>query len=185
MLFHNYQHFFEIDRLPHQPFLVFYQVLLFPFLISWLRVFLFLELKLNLCTFFVNRLILRIVFDMRFLYLIARSAAGRFFIGWIFAHMSFAIPVNRLYETETMLAFRHPKPGYPVHILLVPKKAIPALSDLKEEDNAFLRDVFQVVQSLVKDLDLGDKGYRLILNCGQYQEVPQLHFHLISGEAVH
>jgi len=127
--------------------------------------------------------LLWIVFDMRFLNFIARSAFGRFFIGWIFAHMSFAIPVNRLYETETTLAFYHPRPGYPVHILLVPKKAIPALADLQEEDSVFLQDVFRAVQSLVEDLDLGEKGYRLILNGGQYQDVPQLHFHLISGEA--
>lgn len=127
--------------------------------------------------------LLRIDFDMRFLNIIAHSAVGRLFIGWSFAHMSFAIPVNRLYESATTLAFHHPRPGYPIHILLVPKKAIPALADLKEEDSAFLQDVIRAVQFLVEDLELGDKGYRLILNGGQYQDVPQLHFHLISGDA--
>jgi histidine triad (HIT) family protein len=118
---------------------------------------------------------------MRFFLFIARSTIGRLFIGWIFAHMSFAIPVKRLHETETLLAFYHPKPSYPMHVLLVPKKAIGSLMDLKDDDSAFLTDVFRTVQSLVEELELAGTGYRLILNGGGFQEVPQLHFHLVSG----
>jgi len=117
---------------------------------------------------------------MRFLILISQTLVGRVLIGWIFAHMSFAIPVKRLRETGTLLAFRHPKPSYPLHILLVPKKSIRSLDDLKEEDHGFLLDVFQTSKSLVNELGIGETGYRIILNGGEYQEVPQLHFHLIS-----
>ncbi len=113
---------------------------------------------------------------------IARSQLGRLIIGWVFTHMSFVIPVNRLRETKTLLAFHHPVPSYPVHILMVPKKSIPGLSELKEEDNDFLAEVFRTTQSLVGELELAETGYRLILNGGKYQEVPHLHFHLISGE---
>jgi len=95
--------------------------------------------------------------------------------------MSFAIPVKRLRETETLLAFYHPKPVYPVHILLMPKKAITSLPDLTENDNPFLSDVFKTVQFLVHELNLAEIGYRLIINGGEYQDVPQLHFHLVSG----
>ena len=119
---------------------------------------------------------------MQFLLTIARSSLARPIIGWIFEHMSFVIPVQRLRETETLLAFHHPKPDYPVHILLMPKKAIRSLEDLKEKDYPFLAEVFETVQSLVKDLNLAQSGYRLIVNGGGYQDVPQLHFHLISGE---
>jgi histidine triad (HIT) family protein len=115
---------------------------------------------------------------------LARSPIGRLLIGWIFAHMSFAIPINRLRDTDTLLAFHHPKPSYPFHVLLVPKKAIGSLTDLQPEDNAFLTEVFRVTQELVKELDLTTSGYRLIVNGGEYQDVPQLHFHLISGQQV-
>lgn len=94
--------------------------------------------------------------------------------------MSFLIPVNRLRETETLLAFHHPKPSYPIHILLVPKRALPNLAALSPSDTAFLTDLFQTVQSLVRELELESTGYRLIANGGAYQDVPQLHFHLIS-----
>jgi histidine triad (HIT) family protein len=99
-------------------------------------------------------------------------------IGWIFAHMSFAIPVKRLCETETLMAFHHPTPAYPFHILLVPKKAIVSLKDLDARDTSFLTDLYSTVQTLVDEFQL--PAYRLIVNGGEYQDFPHLHFHLIS-----
>jgi histidine triad (HIT) family protein len=99
-------------------------------------------------------------------------------IGWIFAHMSFAIPVKRLRETETMMAFYHPKPSYPFHVLLVPKKAIISLIELDSSDTTFLTDLYSTVQTLVNEFQL--PAYRLIVNGGEYQDFPQLHFHLVS-----
>lgn len=100
------------------------------------------------------------------------------FIGWIFAHLSFAIPVKRLRETETLLAFQHPKPSYNFHVLIVPKKAVTTLMEVDPKDTAFLADLYSTVQSLVKEYQL--PAYRLIVNGGEYQDFPQLHFHLIS-----
>ena len=102
------------------------------------------------------------------------------FIGWMFEHMSFAIPVHRLRETDTLLAFEHPKPSYPVHILIVPKKAIASMMAIAPADAAFLTDVYQTVQILVAEYQLEVNGYRLICNGGAHQDVPQLHFHLVS-----
>ncbi|HET6823655.1 MAG TPA: HIT domain-containing protein [Anaerolineales bacterium] len=99
-------------------------------------------------------------------------------IGWIFAHMSFAIPVKRLCETETLMAFYHPKLAYPFHVLLVPKKAVASLKEFDSADTAFLTDVYSTVQNIVSEFQLS--AYRLILNGGEYQDFPQLHFHLIS-----
>ena len=99
-------------------------------------------------------------------------------IGWIFAHMSFAIPVKRLCETETLMAFHHPKPAYPFHVLLVPKKAVTSLKEFDPTDAAFLTDLYSTVQNLVNEFQL--PAYRLIVNGGEYQDFPQLHFHLVS-----
>jgi histidine triad (HIT) family protein len=102
-------------------------------------------------------------------------------IGWVFAHMSFAIPVKRLRETETLMAFHHPKPVYPFHVLLVPKKAVLSLKELDSTDTAFLTDLYSTVQQLVNEFRL--PAYRLIVNGGEFQDFPQLHFHLISDVA--
>src|SRR5215212_626958 len=99
-------------------------------------------------------------------------------IGWIFVHMSFAIPLERLRETETLIAFYHPKPAYPFHVLLVPKKAVTSLKELDPTDTTFLTDLYSTVQNLVNEFQL--PAYRLIVNGGEYQDFPQLHFHLIS-----
>ena len=92
--------------------------------------------------------------------------------------MSFVIPVKRLRETSNLIAFQHPSPSYKVHILLVPKRQIQSLADLDPSDTAFLADLYSAVQSLVQELEL--KAYRLIVNGGEYQDFPHLHFHLIS-----
>ena len=70
-------------------------------------------------------------------------------IGWIFTYMSFVIPVKRLRETETLMAFYHPKPSYKFHVLLVPKKAVASLKDFDSKDSVFLSDLYSTVQSLV------------------------------------
>jgi len=100
-------------------------------------------------------------------------------IGWMFEHMNFAIPLKRLRETETLMAFHHPKPSYPFHVLIVPKKAVKTLMDLDAKETAFLSDLYSTVQSLVEEFHL--PAYRLIVNGGEYQDFPQLHFHLVSN----
>lgn len=102
-------------------------------------------------------------------------------MGLMLTHMSMALPVNRLHETRTLLAFQHPEPAYPVHILFVPKKTIGSMMELGADDHKFLQDVFSTAQILVTDLGLESNGYRLILNGGNFQDFPYLHFHLISG----
>ena len=99
-------------------------------------------------------------------------------IGWIFAHMSFLLPVKRLRETETLMAFHHPKPAYQFHVLLVPKKAVISLMEFDATDTTFLTDLYSTVQGLVDEFQL--TAWRLIVNGGEYQDFPQLHFHLIS-----
>ena len=93
--------------------------------------------------------------------------------------MSFAVPIKRLRETETLMAFYHPKPSYTFHVLLVPKKAVVSLEDFDVKDSAFLVDLYSAVQSLVDVFHLS--AYRLIVNGGEYQDFPQLHFHLVSN----
>ncbi len=93
--------------------------------------------------------------------------------------MSFLIPVTRLRETSNLLAFHHPSPSYKFHVIIVPKRQVDSLASLDpQEDTAFLTDLYAAVQSLVDEFQL--KAYRLIVNGGEYQDFPHLHFHLIS-----
>jgi histidine triad (HIT) family protein len=120
----------------------------------------------------------------RRLWRLARAPFVGPLLGRLFTHMSFAMPVKRLRETPTLLAFYHPQPSYPTHIVIVPKRARRRLLDLETADADFYVDLFQTVQSLVRELGLEQGGYRLIANGGAYQEVAHLHFHLIGAEDV-
>ncbi len=117
---------------------------------------------------------------MSFWLRLARSRFGEHIVHLALRHMTFALPVHRLRETKTLLAFHHPRPAYPWHILLVPKKPLSGLADLTAADGEFLVELFQTVQSLVAEFGLEKSGYRLIANGGSFQEVAHLHFHLIS-----
>lgn len=116
----------------------------------------------------------------RLLFRFARSRAGRWLVGWGFTHMAFALPVDRLRQTPTLLAFHHPCPAYPLHILIVPRASIASLTALDPANTAFLTDLLSTVQSLIVEFDLEQRGYRLICNGGPNQDIPHLHFHLLS-----
>ncbi|MBN1641481.1 MAG: HIT domain-containing protein [Anaerolineae bacterium] len=111
---------------------------------------------------------------------LARSRPGGAVLNWALAHMSDLLPVRRLRETETLIAFYHPQPSYRTHILLVPKGAYASLMALPADATDLMRDLLETVQALVRELGLEGGGYRLIVNGGTYQEVPHLHFHLVS-----
>ena len=118
----------------------------------------------------------------KLLFSVAKSRVGTLITGWSFAHLSAFIPVDKLYETEWVVAFRHPKPSYPTHILIVPKRQIQSLLALTEADLPVLGEVVKTAQHLARTLTLEEKGFRLIVNGGAYQDVMQIHWHLVSGE---
>jgi histidine triad (HIT) family protein len=97
--------------------------------------------------------------------------------------MSFVLPVERLHETDTLVAFHHPRPSHPLHILLVPKRKLSNLMAVQPADSDFFTDLYRTVQKLVIEFNLEAPGYTLLVNGGAYQDVPHLHFHLISGKA--
>ncbi len=102
-------------------------------------------------------------------------------LNWIITDMSFALPVEKLCETSSLLAFYHPTPAYRIHILLVPKKLVPSLLEFDAmAENQFLLDLYASVKKLVEQFHLAEQGYRLVVNGGKYQDFPGLHFHLIA-----
>jgi histidine triad (HIT) family protein len=105
---------------------------------------------------------------------------GGVLLNGIFSDFSFILPVERLFETTSLLAIHHPSPSYPTHILIVPKRSYKSLLDLSLQDDVFMVDLFDAVQELVRRFDLEARGYRLVVNGGEAQDVAHLHFHLIS-----
>lgn len=93
------------------------------------------------------------------------------------------IPAKVVYEDDLVLAFWDINPQAPVHLLIIPKKHIPAAMDIKDEDSGILLRLYQFVQKTARDQGLEASGFRLVINNGRDagQAVDHLHIHLLGG----
>ena len=92
------------------------------------------------------------------------------------------IPADIVHEDDLCLAFNDISPQAPTHVLLIPKKEIPTVNDLTEDDQQLMGHMILVASQLARKLGVGD-GYRLVVNCGPDagQEVYHIHIHLLAG----
>lgn len=95
------------------------------------------------------------------------------------------LPATILYEDEDVIAIKDINPVAPVHLLIISKKVIPSLQEVKNEDFFIINKMIQVSQKLAKEFKI-EKGYRLLTNVGTSsgQTIFHLHFHLIGGKAL-
>ena len=96
-----------------------------------------------------------------------------------------SIPSTKVYEDETVLAFRDIAPQAPTHILVIPKAHIASVNEVTAENSAVVAHIFQVIPQIAKAEGL-DNGYRVVSNCGADagQTVHHLHFHILGGKAL-
>ena len=92
------------------------------------------------------------------------------------------IPARIEHEDDLCLAFHDVAPQAPVHLLVIPKRAIRSLAEATTADTPLLGHLVGVATSLARKLEL-EGGYRLVVNCGGDggQTVPHLHIHLLGG----
>ena len=114
---------------------------------------------------------------------IARTNWASGLIGRLFARHSRWLPIRRVLETDRAIAFWHPRPSYPVHVLIVPKHAVASLADLSGDEHDVAAGLVTLAARVATDLGLGRSGFRLIVNGGAFQDVKQLHLHLIADHA--
>ena len=95
------------------------------------------------------------------------------------------IPSTKVYEDETVYAFRDINPQAPTHVLVVPKAHIDDCNGITAENSAVVAHIFQVIPAIAKAEGL-DGGYRVVSNCGPNagQTVFHLHFHILGGKAL-
>jgi len=95
------------------------------------------------------------------------------------------IPCEKIYEDEFALAFNDINAQAPVHVLVIPKGDYVSMADFSATAPAdMIAGFFKAVGETARKLGLEQDGYRLIANTGSnaHQEVPHLHFHILSGK---
>ena len=95
------------------------------------------------------------------------------------------IPSTKVYEDETVYAFRDINPQAPTHILVVPKVHMDDCNAVSAENSAVIAHIFEVIPQIAREEGLAN-GYRVVSNCGADagQTVQHLHFHILGGKTL-
>jgi histidine triad (HIT) family protein len=95
--------------------------------------------------------------------------------------LSGQIAVQRVAETEQVLAFHHTEPYWPVHIVIIPKRHISSLATLEPGDLPVAHELLTVATELCRRVTAEHGGCRLSTNSGDYQTTKHLHFYIHYG----
>jgi len=92
------------------------------------------------------------------------------------------IDCDIVYETDNVLVFKDVNPKAPVHFLMVPKKHISSIMEIKKLDCSIIKEMMEIVAKIAKSFELDKDGFRLITNTGSGagQSVEHLHFHIMG-----
>ncbi|MFW5689680.1 MAG: histidine triad nucleotide-binding protein [Spirochaetota bacterium] len=93
------------------------------------------------------------------------------------------IPSEKVYEDESVYAFRDIDPQAPVHVLVIPRTKLESFADLPDADTGDVAAFMQGVAKTARELGLEENGYRVVFNTGPdaLQSVQYLHAHIIGG----
>lgn len=93
------------------------------------------------------------------------------------------IPSKKAYEDAELLAFHDINPQAPNHVLVVPKRHVTSLLDLAPSDDGLVGSMVRRAREIAKELGLAERGFRVVLNCGDDAgySVFHIHLHLLGG----
>src|SRR5512136_2980997 len=97
------------------------------------------------------------------------------------------VPGSIVYEDDQVVAFRDIRPQAPVHVLIVPRKAIPRIGNATRADQSVLGHLLIKAAEVAAREGLAESGYRLVINNGPHagEAVPHLHVHILGGRPLH
>jgi histidine triad (HIT) family protein len=95
------------------------------------------------------------------------------------------VPSDRVLETDEIIAFRDIHPHAPTHVLVIPRRHVPDVDTLADDDGGLLSALFAGVRRVAEAEGLA-KGYRVVTNVGAEsgQSVFHLHLHVLGGRAM-
>lgn len=93
------------------------------------------------------------------------------------------VPAQIIHEDDQCVAIRDINPQAPLHILVIPKKAIPRLGEATESDETLLGHLLLTAAEVAKREGIAGNGYRVVVNQGWHagESVPHLHVHVLGG----
>src|SRR6476660_638293 len=90
--------------------------------------------------------------------------------------------VRIVMETDNVLAYRHTRPFWPEHIVVIPKRHIASLLTIENEDASLLLELFTVIRAVAARIVDEHGACRVLTNLGDYQDSKHLHWHVSFGD---
>lgn len=93
------------------------------------------------------------------------------------------IPSKVVHEDAETFAFEDINPQAPTHVLVIPRRHVPTVSDLGPADDELVGKLHRVAAKIAKDRGVAQGGYRIVLNTNRDagQTVFHVHLHLLGG----
>ncbi|MFH0906754.1 MAG: HIT domain-containing protein [bacterium] len=88
-----------------------------------------------------------------------------------------------VFENKEIIVFKDINPKTLIHFLVVPKKHINSINELKSNDGDLIIQMIFSAKKLAKENNIDKKGYRLLFNVGRGggQIIDHIHLHLMGG----
>jgi len=93
------------------------------------------------------------------------------------------IPSNVVFESNDVIAFKDINPIAPVHVLIIPKRHISSIVEIKDGDEALMGKLIIAAKKIADEMKISNSGYKLLVRVGKNggQEVAHIHLHLLGG----
>jgi histidine triad (HIT) family protein len=90
-------------------------------------------------------------------------------------------PVEVVVETANVLAFRHTRPHWEAHVVVIPRRHVASLLTMDAADAELIAELLDVVKTVATEMEHSHGGAHIVTNVGKYQESKHLHFHVGAG----
>ena len=94
-------------------------------------------------------------------------------------------PATKVFENANSLVIKNLYPKAPCHLLVLPKGEYESYTQFGLSASTQEKlDLIEAINFVIKEYKLDEKGYRLVVNTGDYggQSVPHFHIHVLGGK---
>jgi histidine triad (HIT) family protein len=93
------------------------------------------------------------------------------------------IPGTIVHSDDRIVALKDINPQAPMHVLVLPRRHVSSLNDLRASDDGIIGEMVRRAAALAAEHGVAERGYRTVFNCNAEagQTVFHIHLHVLGG----